>query len=143
MGLLWHFVSIDAAQTASRRELLDRYGQIAQFSALFPLLAFPIYFALNNIVKKFKSYIVPPQKEHQSPQVSRFPRKFKSPSSNWLSRVQWALDEQVIEKWGTRRQWLVAGLWTLWLLVLATKDTGDGMSKVYDLVFGCAPFSSS
>ena len=131
MGLFWRFVTLDTAQSARRRELLDIYGQVAQFSALIPLLAFPTILALRLILKKVEGFVGPAEKEHQSPQVLRFPKTFKNPSSNWWGRVQWALDEEVLDGWGARREWLVGGLWTLWLLVLAVKDTGDGMSSHY------------
>ena len=143
MGLFWHFVALNPAQTSHRRELLDRYGQVAQISALIPLLAFPAYRALYNAVKRFKTDVDgPAQKERQSPQVSGFPTKFDNASGNWRGRVQWALDEDVAEGWGTRRQWGIAGLWTLWLLLLAMNETGDGMLGVFDLAFDCASFSS-
>lgn len=132
MGLLWHFVSLDDAQSARRRQILDRYGQIAQLSALIPLLAFPIISAIRLAFRRAKAFVGTVEKEHQSPQVSRFPKHLKNPSNAWWSRLQWALDEQVVEGWGTRREWLIAGLWTVWLLVLAMKDTGDGMSIVQE-----------
>jgi hypothetical protein len=127
MGLLWHFVSLDDAQSARRRQLLDSYGQIAQISALIPLLALPITSGLRLAFRRAKAFTRIAKKEHQSPQVSKFPNHFKSPLNAWWSRLQWALDEQIVEEWGTRREWLIAGLWTVWLLVLAMKDTGDGM----------------
>ena len=130
MGLFWHFVTLNAEQSARRRLLLDRYGQIAQLSALIPLLALPTLLALRLASKKISTFVGPVEKEHQSPQVSRFPKTFKQPSNAWWGRLQWALDEEVVEGWGTSREWLIGGSWMLWLLVLIVKDTGDGMSIV-------------
>ena len=127
MGLLWHFVALDDAQSARRRQLLDSYGRVAQFSGLFLLLAFPAFSAFRLAIKRVRWFLGPVEKEHQSPLVSTFPKHLKKPSNAWWGRVRWALDEQVVEGWGTRLEWLIASLWALWLLVLATKDTGDGM----------------
>ena len=41
-------------------------------------------------------------------------------------RLRWALDEELVEGWGTRGQCLAAVVWASWLVVLAVKDTGDG-----------------
>ena len=138
MGLLWHFATLDAAQSDRRRELLDSYGQVAQLSALIPLLAFPTTFLIRFATQKVKRFRGPAEKEHQSPQVSRFPKTFKYSSNAWWGRLQWELDEEVFEGWGTRKLWLVGGLWTLWLLVLAIKDTGDGKLRSRCSDFGFA-----
>ena len=55
--------------------------------------------------------------------------KEKSPSTSithWWARFQWALDETVAPGWGTWREWSVAAVWTVWLLVLTVENTGDG-----------------
>lgn len=55
--------------------------------------------------------------------------KKKSPSAlirNWWARFQWALNETVAPGWGTWREWSVAAIWTVWLLVLTVENTEDG-----------------
>ena len=56
---------------------------------------------------------------------------FERPSTGRLSglgaRLSWALDDEVVEGWGTGMEWLVGGVWMMWLGLLAVKDTGDGM----------------
>ena len=130
MGFLYSFVSPDAQQLERRRQLLDRYGQIAQLSALVPLLAVYISFFLRSFLNR---YAVPffgrGQKAHQSPRVSTFRA---STAGSWKvkwRRLNWALDDEVLQGWagwGTRREWVIAGVWALWLLVLVVKDTADG-----------------
>lgn len=129
MGLPYHFVSLDDAQTAHRRHLLDSYGQFAQLSALVPLVVFGWFFTLRSALMQLQeSRTRSARKERQSPQVSSFPKRSDTVSSgNLWGRFDWALGDQVIDGWGTRREWIFAGLWTAWLLVLVFKDTGDGM----------------
>ena len=64
-------------------------------------------------------------KKHQSPVVSGFKEPASGYSTNSLVRIRWFLNEEVLEGWNTRGEWLIASLWTMWLLVLVFKDTGD------------------
>ncbi len=66
-------------------------------------------------------------KEHQSPVVAGFKQTNGVGGGGW-ARLRWALDEELVEGWGTIGQWLAAGVWASWLVVLAVKDTGDGES---------------
>ena len=128
MGFLYSFVSLDQAQLARRRQLLDNYGQFAQISGLaVPLLAFPISAAVRFVLGKvLNSKQDQRSKEHQSPRESSFPKVTAKPSNSFGARFRWALNEEVFPGWGTRREWLVGALWTMWLLLLVVKDTGDG-----------------
>ena len=69
-------------------------------------------------------------KEHQSPVVAGFEQSDGERIGGW-ARLRWALDEELIEGWGTRGQWLAAVVWASWLVVLAVRDTGDGESCFY------------
>lgn len=135
MGLFYSFVSLDGVQLKRRRELLDRYGQIAQFSALVPLLLIYLSFLVRLLASKYNiSIFGRPQKAHQSPRVSSFRQSTAGAWRIRWRRLNWALDDEVLQGWdgwGTRREWAIAGLWALWLLVLVVKDTGDGMYGPY------------
>ena len=116
-------------QNAQRRHLLDTYGQFAQLS----ILLLPLLYYLSHGIQFLATTIrIPtgyqPVKEHQSPVISRFeqPPTIGSPGSLW-ARLKWALDDEVVEGWGTRKEWLITGGWGLWLLLLVVRDTGDGM----------------
>lgn len=128
MGYLYRFVSLDQAQLARRRQLLDNYGQFAQISGLIvPLFAFQISVAVRFILRKvMNSKQDQRSKDHQSPRVSSFPKFTANSSNSFWARCRWALDEEVFPGWGTRREWLVGALWAMWLLLLVVKDTGDG-----------------
>lgn len=66
-------------------------------------------------------------KGHQSPVVAVSTQRNGETFWGW-ARLRWALDEELVEGWGTRGQWLTAGVWASWLVLLAVKDTGDGES---------------
>lgn len=131
MGFPYRFITNpDEAQIAHRRKLLDNYGQFAQLSALIiPLFGFQLSFAIRFLVKKIRSG-GKAGKARQSPRVASFAEATHGSSVLWR-QFRWAMDEQIIQGWGTRVEWMIAGLWTLWLLLLVVKDTGDG---VYDSV---------
>jgi len=130
MGFIYSFVTLDEAQLKRRRQLLDSYASIAQFSALVPLIAIYISYYLPSLSSKlFNSLSSRQPKERQSPRVSRFTRPV---ASFWIvkwRRLSWYLDDEIIKErdgWGTKREWVVVGVWTLWLLVLVFANTGNG-----------------
>lgn len=135
MGLIYSFSSLDAQQLTHRRQLLDRYGQIAQLSALLPLVVIHASLLLRSIVDKYACFILgSSQKERQSPRVSTFRHSTAGAWKVKWRRLNWALDNEVLNGWdgyGTRREWVIAGLWALWLLLLVAKDTGDGKCESY------------
>ncbi|KAL8901304.1 MAG: hypothetical protein Q9207_005261 [Kuettlingeria erythrocarpa] len=129
MWFPYAFTNPDEAGLHRRRHLLDRYGQVAQWSALIPLLALQVPF----LFLRLKSYFNAPRfrakvKEHASPVVERFGvlsvKTDETRNSVW-NRMAWRLDQEVSPGWGTWRVFLVAALWTAWLFVLAVRDTGD------------------
>jgi len=128
MDYPYHFVALDDEQSALRRRLLDSYGQFAQLSILLIPLIYQLSYGLRLLSSRLiKSNGYQPVKEHQSPVVSRFKQPAGVPSSGLLARLRWALDEEIVEGWGTRKEWCIAGAWAVWLSVLSVKDTGDGM----------------
>ena len=125
MGFPYHFVKLNDEQDLRRRQLLDGYGQFAQLSILLLPLTYQLCLGLHLLITR--SWFASPQavKEHQSPVVSSFKKSDRRLSTKLLARVRWFLDEEVLEGWNTRGVWLVASLWTAWLLLLVFKDTGD------------------
>ena len=125
MGFPYHFVDLNNEQNLRRRQLLDGYGQFAQLSILLLPLVCQLCFGLRLLISRtwpFKSQTV---KEHQSPVVSGFKQSPRGNLTNLLTRVRWFLDEEVFVGWNTRQEWLAAILWTMWLLVLVFRNTGD------------------
>lgn len=127
MGFPYHFVDLDEKQQLQRRHLLDSYGQFAQLSILLAFLVYQIIYGLRLLAGRWKSqHPYQPVKEHRSPMVSTFIASAKIPSSNIQARLRWALDDELAEGWGTKKVWLVAVIWSVWLFVISLRDTGDG-----------------
>lgn len=127
----YHFVALNDDQTARRRHLLDGYAQFAQLSILLVPLIFYLSRGIQLLLSKLsRQHGLQGAKEHGSPVVAKFNRPAASSSRNVLARLRWALEDEVVEGWGTRQEWLVAGMWAMWLLLLAVKDTGDGMYAI-------------
>jgi len=126
MGFPYHFVGLDEEQELRRRRLLDGYGQFAQLSILLLPLMYQLSLGVRLLFGRIKrSNGYQPVKEHSSPVISSFKPPSTTPPSNTFSRLRWLLDEEPIRGYGTVQQWLFATLWPIWLLLLATKDTGD------------------
>ncbi|KAL9001059.1 MAG: hypothetical protein Q9188_005550 [Gyalolechia gomerana] len=129
MRFLYSFTSPDEAQLQQRRHSLDIYGQFAQVSILFPLICYHLPSLFRFLQNKFRLFLSPRKtKEHASPFVSSFDESSLAPQqiskSSW-PRVRWLLDEEILPGWGTWRVLLIATLWTIWLFLLAIRDTGD------------------
>lgn len=125
MGFPYHFVTLNDEQSLRRRQLLDGYGQFAQLSILLLPLVYQLCFGLRILLSRI--WLPNPQavKEHQSPVIAGFKQPGKGYSTNLLARIRWFLDGELFEGSNTRQEWLIASLWTAWLLVLVFKDTGD------------------
>jgi len=129
MGFLYHFVSLNDEQSKRRRELLDNYGQFAQLSVLLLPLIYQVSLGLRLVAGRLRRKSdYRPVKEHQSPVTSQ--RKGRGETASGLSwrRIRWMLDGEVVAGWGKRMEWIIAGLWMGWLLLLVVRDTGDGKS---------------
>ncbi|KAF1843014.1 uncharacterized protein K460DRAFT_367943 [Cucurbitaria berberidis CBS 394.84] len=120
----YYFETLDKKQKHQRREYLEWYGFVAQWSVLAIFAAFQISFFLAWLVKSGLKYDPP-----------------KSPSFNkrsdgrlgWLrslrntgNRLLWWMRKDMIPgwNWGTRSEWIGASAWTVWLLYLCVAHTG-------------------
>jgi hypothetical protein len=131
MGWPYHFVSLDDWQQVRRRQLLDSYGQFAQFSILLLPLIYQLSLGVQLLFGRLqRRHDYEPVKEHQSPVVSGFRQPAIDGTGNALAKLRWALDEPVAQGWETRKEWLTILVWGAWLLLLVLKDTGDGESDI-------------
>ena len=126
MGFPYHFVDLNNEQNLRRRQLLDGYGQFAQLSILLLPLIYQLCLGLRLLISRISPFKhAQAVKEHQSPVVSGFKQPARGNFTKILARIRWFLDEEVLVGWNTRQEWLIAALWTMWLLVLVFRDTGD------------------
>ena len=119
-------VSLSEEQQATRRRLLDAYGQFAQLSVLLLPLFYQLSLALRLIASRALARSQPEVvKEHSSPVVSVQRRQDRPSNKTGLKWLRWMSEEDIIQGWGSWQHWIFALLWASWLLMLVVKDTGD------------------
>lgn len=98
----YHFVSVTPEQVQERRDLLTLRGQYAQISALLVFVFASVYSRYADKSNKRK------------------PGQEKSKVKAWL-------DYPPVAGWGeTRRQYLITGMWLMWMVGLSMWKTRDG-----------------
>ena len=125
----YHFIDLSDAEKQQRRELLDTYARIAQFSVLVPLLVIQCAFALSWLTSSQQNQrdFEPPSSPHAKDSTLRRPNVLERCKSI-ARRVQWWLgeDQRLGDVEGTRGQILFALSWMLWLVWLSIAQTGKG-----------------
>jgi hypothetical protein len=125
MAIGYEFITLDDKQKTERRFLLDHYSFVAQWSAL----VIPAFCLLRYLWSNVATYALVKDRP-------RSPSFNKEPDGTWAwflrakhrwDRTKWWMKKEVASDWGTRGEWLVAGVWTTWLLYLCIVDTGNGM----------------
>jgi hypothetical protein len=121
----YYFETLDKKQKHQRREYLEWYGFIAQWSVLVIFALFQMSFFVGWMMKSGLKYEQP-----KSPSFTKGREKL-----GWLRKVQsvstkmkWWMSKDVIRgwDWGTRGEWIGATFWTAWLLYLSIAKTGNG-----------------
>lgn len=124
----YHFVSLSPEQETRRRQLLNSYGQFAQLSILLLPLFYQLILGFHLLISRLwrgKGYGL--VKGRRSPVVGGSRQGNGGRGGGW-ARLRWAMGEEIFEGWGRRGEWLAAGVWAGWLVLLAVRDTGDGES---------------
>ncbi|KAI8936698.1 hypothetical protein NX059_007089 [Plenodomus lindquistii] len=124
LGLGYYSVTLTDAQKEHRRETLDRYGFIAQWSVLIVFIFIQVGFLLAWILKSGLKHDQP-----KSPSFNKRPGgilgSLRSLQSVY-SRAAWWMKKDIVSgwNWGTRGEWIGATVWTAWLLFLCIAQTG-------------------
>lgn len=133
MVLGYGFPSLTHEEKLQRRESLDLYACMAHYSALAPAVLFLVYRILHRVASQIKPSsssgydryaAVPPSpivKAQRQGSSGRF-------TSQWRKIVWWLGDDVYFGRshWGQRDEWVLGAAWTVWLLVLCVKGTGNG-----------------
>ncbi|KAH7382266.1 ferric reductase like transmembrane component-domain-containing protein [Pyrenochaeta sp. MPI-SDFR-AT-0127] len=123
-ALGYYFETLNDKQKHQRRDYLDWYGFVAQWSVLLIFALFQISFFVSWLVKSGLKYDRP-----KSPSFNKRP----DGKLGWLRALQssgnkliWWMQKDVIRgwNWGTRGEWVGASIWTLWLFYLCIAHTG-------------------
>jgi hypothetical protein len=129
-ALGYYFETLDKDQKHQRREYLDWYGFVAQWSVLAIFVLFQVIFFLEWTMKSGLKYEQP-----KSPSFT----KGSAGKLGWLQKLQsastrmkWWMSKSIIRgwDWGTRGEWIGASIWTIWLLYLCIAKTGNGEMDV-------------
>ncbi|KAL5116848.1 hypothetical protein ACEQ8H_005200 [Pleosporales sp. CAS-2024a] len=121
----YYFETLDHDQKHQRREYLDWYGFVAQWSVLAIFVLFQAAFLVEWLVKSGLKHDAP-----KSPSFHRRPagklgwlRKLQSVST----RAKWWMSKKMIAgwDWGTRGEWIGASIWMVWMLYLCIAKTGN------------------
>ncbi|KAF1816405.1 hypothetical protein P152DRAFT_478951 [Eremomyces bilateralis CBS 781.70] len=122
------FVSLNEEEKVQRRILLNQNALIAQLSAIGAIVAIKTFLYLVWLAKRpagvGKEDTPEPSSPHAKFQRSRSPWSV----SSWrllVRRLEWWLSGEFVIGWGTRGQWILAGWWTVWLLYLSIRETGN------------------
>ncbi|KAF9636777.1 FAD-binding 8 [Lasiodiplodia theobromae] len=120
----YEFVTLDGEQKAVRRNLLDLYGIIAQWSILAVFIIAQLGFVVRWAILR---------KSRQERPRSPFPDKamnLEGKAWYWyfeeqLTRFRWWADEPLREGWFTKGECIFGLVWSLWLLFLCVHRTGN------------------
>ena len=136
MAFGWHFVDLDEEQKAQRRINLDIAANIAQYSALIPLLVLQIYFlfiVLGNRSSSRDGSILAPSFYLNGP--TRGKRTISNRFRSVVTSFAWWAGTPIGNEWGTRGEWLFGAVWGAWLLMLSVAYTGNGMKFTFPIAF--------
>lgn len=130
MAWPYHFVDLSDDQIYARRELLDRYGSYAQLSCLIPVALYQLYCLASWVLSERRRAKV----DYTAVPSSLVLRKSKDSALSLVTRkwriFQWWLGSEIYPGLGTNGDWILATLWTMWLIFLCTCQTGDGESSI-------------
>lgn len=130
----YEFVTLDNEQTANRRQLLDLYGSIGQWSVLVMLalvqLAFFIRWAIFKTAK-----VERPRSPHPNKVMDFGSRAWYWRLEEKLTRFRWWADERPREGWFTKGECILGLVWSMWLLFLCVHRTGNGKYQPSSTVF--------
>ncbi|KAK0364333.1 hypothetical protein LTR02_008585 [Friedmanniomyces endolithicus] len=130
MGWPYHFLDLTTEQRLQRRKALDYYGNIAQVSVLVPLLLLQCYFVIAWLHTRWRNQSdrdVPSSPRIKGERSFRKTTSAKRITATWR-RLQWWCSGPcniLGTHLGTNGELVAAGLWTSWLLLLCSLQTGD------------------
>lgn len=126
--MAWQFLDITKSEKHARRLVLDRYAALGEISTLLPVLVL--------IVARF-AYLVYQRVASQDPAYNAVPgspaakARRTGLTGSWrmtIRRVSWWLGDDVEfagQNWGRCDQFAFGAVYTLWLLILCTVETGN------------------
>jgi hypothetical protein len=125
-ALGYYFETLTEEQKHQRREYLDWYGFVAQWSVLVVFALFQLSFFVSRMMDSGLKHERPKSPSFTKGSVGKLGwlRKVRSLST----KIKWWMSKDVARRqdWGTRGEWVGATVWTGWLLYLCVAQTGNG-----------------
>ncbi|KAK7539099.1 ferric reductase like transmembrane component-domain-containing protein [Phyllosticta citricarpa] len=118
----YEFVDRDKAANVARRQSLDLYASIAQWSILPILALIQLTFLLQWTIAKCAGEA--PRSPHPQPMTIGHSTWVIRVGEAW-TRFRWWADDPLRKGWFTRGEVILAGVWTVWLLMLCVNQTGN------------------
>ncbi|KAL0256933.1 hypothetical protein SLS55_007742 [Diplodia seriata] len=120
----YEFVTLDSEQKAARRDLLNLYGTIGQWSILAVFIVAQLGFVTRWAVFRH-SRQERPRSPHPNKTMALEERAWYSRLEEQLARFRWWADEPLRDGWFSKGECLLGLVWTLWLLFLSVHRTGN------------------
>ncbi|OJD29120.1 ferric reductase like transmembrane component [Diplodia corticola] len=120
----YEFVTLDDEQKAARRELLNLYGTIGQWSVLAVLVVAQLAFVARWAVFR-ASRQDRPRSPHPTKTMALEDRAWSRRLEEKLTRFRWWANEPLRDGWFTNGECILGLVWTLWLLFLSVHRTGN------------------
>lgn len=119
----YYFETLDDKQKHQRRDYLDWYGFVAQWSVLVIFALFQLSFYLRWVVNFGLKHERPKSPSFNKRPDARLLVRFQST----CTRLLWWLNKDVVSgwSWGSRGEWCGATIWMIWLLYLCVANTGN------------------
>ncbi|KAF2834735.1 hypothetical protein M501DRAFT_963800 [Patellaria atrata CBS 101060] len=122
------FPELSKPEKHARRQALDHYASIAQWSPVLVLLGFQVYHILCWIARKRRvsdQELSRPSSPYVKAVEANSGAIVRKTRAVW-KRARWWAGEEVVEGWGwgTTGEWVVEGVWGLWLSILCVRGTG-------------------
>ncbi|KAK4508274.1 hypothetical protein PRZ48_002012 [Zasmidium cellare] len=138
---MYHFVDLTHEQKLLRREYLDFYGFLGQISVVVPILAIQGYLLVAWIQRKVQREqdLQTPSSPYVKQARLGYGWNVSGLAARWSIFAWWCGDTVEVAGvyLGTKGEVIVAGVWTLWLVVLCFLQTGDDylhMTKRFGIV---------
>lgn len=131
------FPSLTHEDKLLRRQSLDLYACIAHYSALAPAILYLVYRIFRRVASQIKPGQSSEQGRYAAVPPSPIVKAQRLDSSGRLAvqwrKIVWWLGDDVYfgrSHWGQRDEWVLGAAWTIWLLVLCVKGTGNGEIQI-------------
>lgn len=138
MGWPYEFLDLTTEEKAARRKSLHQHASIAHLSVYALVLIFILIYGIIYVARRIQRRRRRYHSVAGSPHI-KFERlgPLGQLNSRWTKFMWWLGDDVNLfgRHWGQNDEWVLGVVWTLWLLSLCVRDTGNGeLPPLCDLI---------